>query len=63
MSGNLRTVLLWVVLVVAGLVGLEAQPGVVMPHPKIQFLDNSGNPLSGGKLYFYVAGTTTQQDT
>lgn len=27
------------------------------------FVDSSGNPLSGGKLFFYAAGTTTPQDT
>jgi hypothetical protein len=28
-----------------------------------QFFDNSGNILSGGKIYTYAAGTTTPQTT
>lgn len=28
-----------------------------------QFLDGNGNPLAGGKLYWYISGTTTFQDT
>lgn len=32
---------------------------VVMPYAKVQFFDKNGKPLAGGKLYTYVAGTTT----
>ena len=37
--------------------------GNVMPDPKFTGLDNNGNPLSGGKVYFYSAGTTSPLDT
>lgn len=33
--------------------------GTMSPVPIQQFLDNSGRPLAGGKLYTYLAGTTT----
>jgi hypothetical protein len=36
---------------------------VVTPTPKMQFLTASGAPLVGGRLYTYVAGTTTPQAT
>lgn len=29
------------------------------PQPKIQFFDSNGNPLSGGKVYFYAGDGTT----
>jgi len=31
--------------------------------PKVQFLDNNGDPLSGGKVTVYAAGTTTKVDS
>lgn len=34
-----------------------------LPNAQIQFFDSNGNPLAGGKLYAYQAGTTTPQDT
>jgi hypothetical protein len=37
--------------------------GTVMPAPKFVGLDNNANPVSGGKLYTYLAGTTTPQPT
>jgi hypothetical protein len=37
--------------------------GTVAPNPKFHGFDNDGNPLSGGLLYTYSAGTTTPLDT
>lgn len=33
------------------------------PTPVQRFVDNNGNPLVGGKLFTYIAGTTTKQST
>jgi len=35
----------------------------IAPQPKLQFFDANGDPLVGGRLYSYIAGTTTPQAT
>lgn len=35
----------------------------LMPLPKIQFFDNDGNPLDGGLVYTYLAGSSTPAAT
>lgn len=37
--------------------------GTLIPSPKFAPPDNNGNPLPGGKLTCYLAGTTTLQNT
>lgn len=36
---------------------------LISPSPKLQFIDSNGNPISGGKVYTYAAGTTTPVTT
>ena len=35
----------------------------LMPLPKMRFSDNNGNPLVGGKVFFFEAGTNTPKNT
>ena len=36
---------------------------ILLPQPKQQYLSDTGTPLAGGRLYTYVAGTTTNKTT
>jgi hypothetical protein len=37
--------------------------GVVLPNAKVQLFDDNGDPLAGGLLYSYAAGSSTPQNT
>ena len=35
----------------------------ILPNGKQQFIDSNGNPLAGGKVYYYIPSTTTFKNT
>lgn len=35
----------------------------LLPSAELQFCDSNGNPLAGGKVYFYIPNTTTPKNT
>lgn len=42
---------------------LAQSTAAILPQGKTQFLDNNGNPLSSGRVYFYIPSTTTFKTT
>jgi hypothetical protein len=56
----MRKLLVFMVLAVSCFGQVAVSP---MLNPHVQFLDAAGNPLSGGKIYTYTAGTTTPRAT
>lgn len=57
----MKRILALIILMLAG--SLAYAQRVPMPYAKIQFFDRNGKPLASGKLYSYVAGTTTPKST
>lgn len=60
----------WVVVVVAGLLlhllgtpMAAAQTAAILPNAMTQFVDGNGVPYAGGRVYFYIPGTTTPSPT
>jgi len=41
----------------------QAQVTNLLTHPRIQFLDTSGNPLANGHVHTFISGTSTPQST
>lgn len=41
----------------------DAQTAILLPDPHPQFFDVNGNPLAGGKIFTYLAGTAIAQQT
>lgn len=44
-------------------IALAGQAATLLPPGEITFLDNNGNPISGGMVYFYIPNTLTPKDT
>ncbi len=44
-------------------IALAQSTAAILPQGKTQFLDNNGNPLSSGKVFFYIPNTTTLKTT
>jgi hypothetical protein len=64
LENNFRRVVFFALLVASFLIlrcqsEAQTQPGGLMPIPRQCFYDQNGDPLAGGKLYSYSAGTTT----
>lgn len=49
----IRRLLLWLSLAVTAMAQVS-----LAPPPKLQFLDNNGHPLTGGKIFTYASGTS-----
>lgn len=41
----------------------HSQTAILLPDPHPQFFDNNGNPLAGGKIFTFLAGTAIAQVT
>jgi len=60
----IRTIVITAVLAcVLACAAFAQTAALLLPQTKAQFFDNSGLPLSGGKVYSYEAGTSTPQST
>ncbi|NIW45236.1 MAG: hypothetical protein GWN30_10925, partial [Gammaproteobacteria bacterium] len=59
----MRKILLMFVLLLCLVPSLVFGFDLLVNYPRFQVFDDNGDPLSGGKIYTYIAGTSTPKTT
>lgn len=58
-----RSILAVLITLLCSIAAVQAQTAILLPDPHPQFFDVNGNPLAGGKVFTFLAGTAISQVT